>query len=56
MTLGTGLTALFVGMFLLIIGMYTWASFVGAFVFFVGFALAMGGAAVSFSTAGRRRR
>jgi membrane protein implicated in regulation of membrane protease activity len=56
MTLGTGLTALFVGMFLLIIGMYSWASPVGTFTFFIGFALAIAGAATAFARARRRSR
>ncbi len=56
MTLGTGLAALLVGMFLIIIGMYSWASVGGTFAFFVGFALAMAGGAVSVIKAGRRSR
>lgn len=54
MTLGTGLAALFAGMFLIIVGMYSWASPVGVFAFFVGFALSMAGAALAFLRAGRR--
>ncbi|HEU4759393.1 MAG TPA: hypothetical protein VFT91_05350 [Dehalococcoidia bacterium] len=56
MTLGTGLAALLVGMFLLIIGMYSWASLAGTFAFFIGFALAMAGGAVVFIKAGSQRR
>ena len=56
MTVGTGLTAMLVGMFLIIVGMYAWASVVGVLAFFCGFALAMAGVAVSFAAAGRRSR
>ena len=56
MTLSTGLTALFVGMFLLIIGMYSWASVAGTFAFFIGFALAIAGAAISFTRGKGRSR
>jgi hypothetical protein len=43
MTQSAALTALFVGMFILIIGMYSWASTAGTFAFFIGFALAAAG-------------
>ena len=55
MTLGMGLAALMVGMFLIIIGMYSWASLAGTFAFFIGFALAMAGGAVAFIKAGSQR-
>jgi ABC-type nickel/cobalt efflux system permease component RcnA len=55
MSLGSGLTALLIGMFILIIGMYTWASVAGTFAFFIGFALAIAGAAVLFAQARHRR-
>lgn len=57
MSLGGGLTALLVGMFILIIGMYAWESVAGTFAFFTGFALAIAGAAIMFAQArhGRAR-
>jgi hypothetical protein len=57
MSLGSGLTALLIGMFVLVIGMYAWASVAGTFAFFIGFALAIGGAAIMFAQArhGRAR-
>jgi hypothetical protein len=55
MSLGTGLTALLIGMFVLVIGMYAWASVAGTFAFFTGFALAIAGAAIMFAQARHRR-
>jgi len=56
MSVGTGLAALFVGAFLMIVGMYAWASNGGQVAFFAGLSLAMSGAAIAFRQAGRRRR
>jgi hypothetical protein len=47
---------MFVGIGLLILGMYIWDLDAGAFPFFIGFALAMGGAATAYLKAGEARR
>lgn len=55
MSLASGLTALLIGMFILIIGMYAWESVAGTFAFFTGFALAIAGAAVTIAQAKHKR-
>lgn len=56
MSLSTGLTALFIGAFLMIVGMYAWAWGTGKIALFTGLGLVMAGVSISFMRAGRRRR
>jgi len=56
MSLTTGLTTLFIGAFLLLMGMYLWASGTGQALFFVGLSLALAGICISVLRAGRQRR
>jgi NADH:ubiquinone oxidoreductase subunit K len=56
MSLSTGLTALFVGALLIIVGMYAWAWNSGQIALFTGVGLFVAGVSISFVSVGRRRR
>jgi hypothetical protein len=56
MSFGTGLTALFIGAFLMIVGTYAWAWSTGQIALFAGLGLVVAGVSISFASAGRRRR
>jgi NADH:ubiquinone oxidoreductase subunit K len=56
MSLSTGLTALFIGAFLTVVGMYAWAWSTGQIALFTGLGLVVAGVSISFVSVGRRRR
>jgi NADH:ubiquinone oxidoreductase subunit K len=56
MSLSTGLAALFIGVFLIFVGMYGYAWRTGQIALFAGLGLVVAGVSISFLSAGRRRR